>query len=71
MKVSRKDLETYQGKLTGDLQNGEKITLKIVKLDELYKQAPDMKVYSSYSDLLLFTYFFNFAVSFFLFSFPH
>jgi ADP-sugar diphosphatase len=46
-KVEKAELQTFQGRLTGDLKNGEKITLKIVPLDQLYKHAPDMKALSA------------------------
>ncbi len=42
--VTREELESFKGRLTGDLETGEKITLKIVPLHELYRHAPDMKV---------------------------
>mmetsp|Transcript_10490 Transcript_10490/g.15759 ORF Transcript_10490/g.15759 Transcript_10490/m.15759 type:complete len:257 (-) Transcript_10490:113-883(-) len=46
-KVGRAELESFQGRLTGDLSHGEKITLKIVPLSQLYKEAPDMKALSA------------------------
>ncbi|PQE05653.1 NUDIX domain-containing protein [Rutstroemia sp. NJR-2017a BBW] len=38
-KISRKELEETKGKLTGVRDHGEKITLKLVKLDELWKEG--------------------------------
>lgn len=38
-RIPRKDLETYQGKLTGLRDQGEKITLKLVKLEDLWKEG--------------------------------
>jgi ADP-sugar diphosphatase len=38
-KVSRKELESWQGKLTGLRDEGENITLKIVKLKDLWKEG--------------------------------
>jgi ADP-sugar diphosphatase len=38
-KVSRKEIQEWQGKLTGLRDEGEKITLKIVKLQDLWKEG--------------------------------
>jgi ADP-sugar diphosphatase len=38
-KVTRKELESWQGKLTGLRDEGENITLKIVKLKDLWKEG--------------------------------
>jgi len=45
--VTRERLEDLTGKLTGDREHGEMITLKIVSLDELWKEAPDAKALSA------------------------
>lgn len=44
--VTSDELASFQGRLTGDFQSGEKITLKIVPLVDLYKHAPDAKVFA-------------------------
>ena len=47
-KVSRNEIEEWQGKLTGLREEGEKITLKIVKLQDLWKEgARDAKALSA------------------------
>lgn len=38
-RMPRKDIESLQGRLTGLRQHGEKITLKIVPLKDLWKEA--------------------------------
>jgi len=38
-RISRKELQDFQGKLTGLRNEGEKITLKVVKLDDLWKEG--------------------------------
>ncbi|KAL4916831.1 hypothetical protein BDW62DRAFT_202325 [Aspergillus aurantiobrunneus] len=38
-RMSRKDIEALQGKLTGLRQHGEKITLKVVPLKDLWKEG--------------------------------
>ncbi|KAM3084627.1 hypothetical protein ACMFMG_001268 [Clarireedia jacksonii] len=38
-RISRKELEETKGKLTGLRDHGEKITLKLVKLNELWKEG--------------------------------
>jgi len=41
--VTREKLESLQGKLTGVAAQGEMITLKIVPLAKLWREAPDAK----------------------------
>ena len=38
-RMSRKDIEGLQGRLTGLRQEGEKITLKVVPLEDLWKEG--------------------------------
>ncbi|OJD11059.1 hypothetical protein AJ78_08094 [Emergomyces pasteurianus Ep9510] len=38
-RMPRKEIERLQGKLTGLRKEGEKITLKVVKLDDMWKEA--------------------------------
>jgi ADP-sugar diphosphatase len=38
-RIARKDIEALQGRLTGLRQHGEKITLKIVPLKDLWKEG--------------------------------
>ncbi|KAI7528574.1 NUDIX family hydrolase [Hortaea werneckii] len=38
-RISRKELQDFQGKLTGLRNEGEKITLKVVKLDDLWREG--------------------------------
>jgi len=45
--VSRKGLDQLQGKLTGEIQEGEKICLKIVLLERLAFESPDMKTFTA------------------------
>jgi ADP-sugar diphosphatase len=42
------DIMAYEGKLTGELKEGEKITLKIIPLEDISKHAPDVKALSAY-----------------------
>ncbi|CAO3671215.1 unnamed protein product [Umbelopsis ramanniana] len=42
-----KQIEELEGKLTGLRDHGEAITLKLVKLEDAWKQSPDAKVLSS------------------------
>lgn len=47
-RLPRKELEEFRGKLTGLRDAGEKITLKVVKLDDLWKEgARDAKTLSA------------------------
>jgi ADP-sugar diphosphatase len=47
-KVSRQEIEEWEGKLTGLREEGEKIKLKIVKLQDLWKEgARDAKALSA------------------------
>ena len=49
-RVSRESLKEWQGKLTGLRSHGEKITLKLVKLQDLWKEgARDAKTLSAWS----------------------
>jgi len=45
--VTRDRLQDLKGKLTGDREHGETITLKIVPLRDLWKEAPDAKALSA------------------------
>src|SRR5690606_17374046 len=45
-KVKKEEIENMKGKLTGLRDGGEKITLKIVKRDELWKSTRDGKLLS-------------------------
>jgi len=45
--VSREKLESLRGKLTGNREHGELITLKIVPLSEVWREAPDSKALSA------------------------
>lgn len=47
--ISSKDLEELKGKCTGNLEEGENITLKIIQLKDLVKEAPDSKALSALS----------------------
>lgn len=38
-RVKREELETWSGRLTGERDHGEKITLKCVRLENLWKEA--------------------------------
>ncbi|KLJ07500.1 hypothetical protein EMPG_17016 [Blastomyces silverae] len=38
-RMARKEIEKFQGKLTGLRQEGEKITLKVVKLEDVWREA--------------------------------
>eukprot|EP00004_Rigifila_ramosa_P002839 TRINITY_DN128_c0_g1_i1.p1 TRINITY_DN128_c0_g1~~TRINITY_DN128_c0_g1_i1.p1 ORF type:complete len:381 (-),score=93.28 TRINITY_DN128_c0_g1_i1:21-1163(-) len=51
--VSLEQLRDLQGKLTGELHEGEKITLKVVKLENIPIETPDAKALSA---LQLYTY---------------
>ena len=42
------DIMAYEGRLTGELHEGEKITLKIIPLEDISKHAPDVKALSAY-----------------------
>jgi ADP-sugar diphosphatase len=42
-----KQIEELEGKLTGLRDHGEAITLKLVKLEDAWKQSPDAKLLSS------------------------
>lgn len=49
-RIARKELEEFRGKLTGLRDEGEKITLKVVKLDDLWKEgARDAKTLSAWA----------------------
>ena len=49
-RVPRAQLQQWQGKLTGLREEGEKITLKLVKLDEVWKEGGrDAKVLSGWA----------------------
>jgi ADP-sugar diphosphatase len=49
-KVERKDLEGWEGKLTGLRDQGEKITLRVVRLEDLWRVgARDAKVLSAWA----------------------
>lgn len=49
-KVSRKELEETRGKCTGLRDEGEKITLKLVKLEDLWKEgARDAKALTAWT----------------------
>jgi len=45
--VTRERLNDLMGKLTGDREHGEMITLKIVRLGDLWREAPDAKALSA------------------------
>eukprot|EP00004_Rigifila_ramosa_P013728 TRINITY_DN3064_c0_g1_i3.p1 TRINITY_DN3064_c0_g1~~TRINITY_DN3064_c0_g1_i3.p1 ORF type:complete len:927 (-),score=260.92 TRINITY_DN3064_c0_g1_i3:30-2810(-) len=45
--VSSAQLSQFQGKLTGDIAEGEKITLKVIKLSDLVTETPDAKALSA------------------------
>ena len=45
--VTKEELLSFQGKLTGELHEGEKITLNLVPLAELPMHTPDMKALSA------------------------
>lgn len=48
--VKRKSLDEWTGKLTGEREKGEKITLKLVRLDELWKEgARDSKALAAWA----------------------
>jgi ADP-sugar diphosphatase len=48
--ISRKELEEFRGKLTGLRSEGEKITLKVVRLGDLWKEgARDAKTLSAWA----------------------
>ena len=55
--ISQEEMKKLQGKLTGNIDEGEMIKLKIVKLNQLWKYCPDAKslsslfLYSLYSSL--------------------
>lgn len=49
-RLPRKELEEFRGKLTGLRNGGEKITLKVVKLEDLWKEgARDAKTLSAWA----------------------
>ena len=49
-RISRKELDEFRGKLTGLRNEGEKITLKVVKLEDLWKEgARDAKTLSAWA----------------------
>lgn len=49
-RISRKELDQFRGKLTGLRDEGEKITLKVVKLEDLWKEgARDAKTLSAWA----------------------
>jgi ADP-sugar diphosphatase len=49
-KLPRKELEEFRGKLTGLRDEGEKITLKVVKLEDLWREgARDAKTLSAWA----------------------
>jgi ADP-sugar diphosphatase len=49
-RLPRKELEEFRGKLTGLRDEGEKITLKVVKLDDIWKEgARDAKTLSAWA----------------------
>jgi len=49
-RLPRKELEEFRGKLTGLRDEGEKITLKVVKLEDLWRQgARDAKTLSAWA----------------------
>jgi ADP-sugar diphosphatase len=49
-RISRKELDEFRGKLTGLRNEGEKITLKVVKLGDLWKEgARDGKTLSAWA----------------------
>lgn len=49
-RLPRKELEEFRGKLTGLRDEGEKITLKVVKLDDLWREgARDAKTLSAWA----------------------
>jgi len=41
--VTEQKLKEFQGKLTGDIEEGEAITLKVIELKNLYKETSDVK----------------------------
>jgi len=45
--ITSEKLESLKGKLTGNRDEGELITLKIVSLADLWKEAPDSKALSA------------------------
>jgi len=45
--VTREQLNGYQNKLTGVIEEGEVICLKVVSLDDLWQHAPDAKALSA------------------------
>ena len=45
---SHEEIMAYEGKLHGELNEGEKITLKIIPLEDISKHAPDVKALSAY-----------------------
>ncbi len=45
--VSREKLEALKSTLTGVLEEGESITLKVIELDDLWVEAPDAKALSA------------------------
>lgn len=49
-KIPRKQLQEWQGKLTGLRDHGEKITLKVVRLEDLWREgARDSKSLSAWA----------------------
>lgn len=50
MRVPRSQLKEWQGKLTGLREHGEKITLKLVRLEDVWKEGGrDAKVLSAWA----------------------
>lgn len=47
--LSKKDIDALRGKLGGNREDGEKITLKLVKLSELWKSTKDVKALSAWA----------------------
>jgi ADP-sugar diphosphatase len=42
-KVTAEKIESLRGKTTGNLEDGEVITLKVIPLDQLWNETPDCK----------------------------
>ena len=47
--ISRKELEDLQGKCTGLAEEGERIRLKVIPLENLVRETPDAKSLSAYA----------------------